>query len=216
MRITCVSFHVVITTSLAGGLHDIAVDTLMSCVVSVCEGQKSPLHGGARRHRRPLRGPSAHALSPGNRLRHATGKGRLLGRVSQDVAEEWHVAVNVCGAGQGERKKAGGKGPRGCKGQERRPAQHEGSSACRPLGRKSGTGFASGKESDKLSGLGTPASSNLNAKHDQPTAAPGSKLRVRPSFGTFSDTQSCPSGAATVSARHARCSEGRHQGGVNG
>ena len=34
MPITCVSFHVVTTTSLTGGLHDIAVDTLMSCVVS--------------------------------------------------------------------------------------------------------------------------------------------------------------------------------------
>ena len=68
------------------------------------------------------------------------------------------------------------KGPRGCKGQERRPAQHKRSSARRPLCRSSCTGLASGKESDKLSGLGNPAHSNLNAKHDELTAAPGSKL----------------------------------------
>ena len=62
----------------------------------------------------------------------------------------------------------------------------------------------------------TPAPSNLNAKHDEPTAAPGRKLWVCPNFGTFSDTQSCPSGAVTVSAWHASCSEGRHQCRVNG
>ena len=88
-----------------------------------------------------------------------------------------------------EGKEAGGKGPRGCKGQEHKPAKHKRGSARR---RRSGTGLAPGKESDKLSGFGTPAPSNFNAKDDKPTAAPGSKLWVCPSFGTFSDTQSCP------------------------
>ena len=54
------------------------------------------------------------------------------------------------------------------------------------------------------------------AKHDKPTAAPARKFWVCPCFGTFSGTQSCPRGAAAVSAWHARCGEGRHKCGVNG
>ena len=64
---------------------------------------------------------------------------------------------------KGREKEAGGKGPHCCKGQERRPAQHKRSGARRPLCRRSGTGLASGKESDKLSGLGTTARARKQA-----------------------------------------------------
>ncbi|OLP76022.1 hypothetical protein AK812_SmicGene44096 [Symbiodinium microadriaticum] len=87
-----------------------------------------------------------------------------------------------------------------------------------PCSRQQPTGLRP-TASDKLSGLGTPAPTNLKAKHDKPTAAPARKFWIRPGFGTFSETQSCPicpSGAATVSAWHASCGEGRHKCGVNG
>ena len=81
------------------------------------------------------------------------------------------------------------------KGRERRlaakvrAAAKEGGSARRPLCRGSGTGPASGKQSDKLSGLGAPAPTNVKAEHDKPTAAPARKFWICPGLGTFSDTQ---------------------------
>ncbi|CAE7945980.1 unnamed protein product, partial [Symbiodinium sp. KB8] len=171
--------------------------------------------------------------SPDYSLRHATGKGGLLGWVSENVAEERHVTISVGSAGQGERKEAGGKGLRGCKGEECKPAQHKSGSARRPLCRgradqrnaKAAVNAARCAEgaaqallrakADKLSGLGTPAPTNLWAKHHKPTAAPARKFWVCPGFSTFSDTQSC-NGAATVSAWHASCGERRHRCVVNG
>ena len=50
-----------------------------------------------------------------------------------------------------------------------RSMQHKCGSARRPLCRRSGTGPVSGKGSDKLSGLGTPAPTDLKAKHDTPS-----------------------------------------------
>ena len=142
---------------------------------------------------RPLRGPSAPAQSRGSRLRHG-----LPGKVSQDVAEERYVSINVAVPDKGRRRLAATVRAAA----KARSADQRNTNAAVPTARCAGGAALALLWARSLtnSAAGAPALTNLNAK-----------LWVCPSFSTFSDMQSCPRSAATVSARPASCSEWRHQ-----
>ena len=114
-------------------------------------------------------------MLPAPRCSSVTTSGRRQQRESQpaternlhDITDGQSMSIDIARAGEGQAKQARCERTSSCKGQDGRPPEGEGRSACCPRGGWCGAGAALCEQADEGGGFSAPPATYLDAQHRQ-------------------------------------------------